>query len=161
MRPLRIIRIKPNPRRKEMFIATGANPTPAHFGGEWADIMNMSRLPVRLDGLELCHRMQGQVPSQGGWTRILRLAGVLDPEEVIRIHSGPGPDASLLHPEDRAGADHHLFTGRNEYIWGLTNGDGVGLRDSATGQWIDLATYDPNPPQDAALLRIENRLASM
>jgi len=58
----------------------------------------------------------------------------LQPGRTLRVHSGWGP-ASVIRPEDLAGADLHTFTHRN-YVWNNREGDRLRLFDSAQRQNI-------------------------
>jgi len=77
----------------------------------------------------------------------------LKPGEVLRVHSGQRRDLSVLHAEDRAGADWHSFTGEDACVWNNREGDAPAMYEPATKETIDSASYDANPPEGVVLHR--------
>jgi len=156
MNPLHTYRLKPNPRGKDR--PPHGGPSAAQLGAEWVDLRNSDTSPKNLQGVKLYHlAFRNGRPSH--WDLIMPLKGVLHPKKVLRIHAGPGPE-SILNPEDKSGADHHLFTGRNQYVWNNAEGDTSRLTEWLNGQEqeTDRASYDPNPPEGAVLVRSGDKL---
>jgi hypothetical protein len=81
-------------------------------------------------------------------------AGTLQPGKVVRVHSGSGP-VSVLDAGDLRGADHHIFTNRDRYVWNNAEGDTSRLTETVGGNEIDTdkASYAPNPPEGVVLVR--------
>src|SRR4029453_10124743 len=113
MKTLLITRIKPNPAGKDRNRFGTA--TASQLGAEWVNFKNTGSAAVDLCGIELYHLAYAPGSTQGRWDKIIDFNGILQVGRTVRGHSGSGPE-SVIRPEDRAGADHHLFTGRN-YVW--------------------------------------------
>ncbi len=146
---LTIIRIKPNP-------AGGDRPphggrSPAQLAAEWVDFRNDQHQDVSLNGLSLWHLTYtpGRAPE---WAKIQTFSGTLPNAKIVRVHSGQKRDLTVIRPEDLAGADYHLFTGEDEYVWNNRQGDSPLLFVEATKTTIDNASYDPNSPEGVALV---------
>lgn len=151
MKKLRTFRLKPNPAGKDKNKYGGA--TPAQLGGEWVDIKNTDSSPVNLEGVTLYHVafVNGRASH---WERIIAFTGVLQSGAVARVHAGSGP-MSALNPEDLRGADNHIFTQRDSYVWNNVEGDTSRLTEPASGSEIDIEKvgYAPNPPEGVVLVR--------
>jgi hypothetical protein len=74
----------------------------------------------------------------------------------------PGQKRTSRSPalEDLAGADYHLFTGEDEYVWNNRQGDSPLLFVEATKTTIDKASYDSNPPEGVVLVRAGDKLVA-
>jgi hypothetical protein len=59
-----------------------------------------------------------------------------------------------------AGADYHVFTGEDEYVWNNRQGDTPLLFNDTTEKTIDKASYDPNPPEGVVLVRAGDKLVT-
>jgi hypothetical protein len=59
-----------------------------------------------------------------------------------------------------AGADYHAFTGGDAYVWNNKQGDTPLLYKEAAKETVDKATYAPNPPEGAVLVRHGDQLVS-
>ena len=153
MKTLQTVRLKPNPAGKDR---TRFGATETQLGAEWADIKNTGIYDVNLTGVNLYHKAFKRDGSWE-WEIVKSLSGLLRPQQVLRIHSGKGP-LTALREEDVRGADLHDFTGRSSYIWNNAEGDTAALWEPATQQWIDQASYDPNPPEGVVLVRIGDKL---
>jgi len=154
MTTLQITKIKPNPTGKDRSRA-GATPA-SQLAGEWVDFKNTSSSPVKLDGVDLYHLAYSSGEAQGHWDQVTRLTGMLAAGQTVRVHSGSGP-ASVIRPEDLAGAEHHVFTNR-DYVWNNRQGDSPTLFNSGLRQNIDQASYDPHPPEGQVLIRSGSKL---
>lgn len=154
MKSLLITRIKPNPAGKDrnQFGTTSAS----QLAAEWVDFKNTASTPVDLGDIELYHVAYAPGATRGRWEKVIDFRGALQPGRTVRVHSGSGPE-SVIRPEDRAGAEHHLFTHRN-YVWNNREGDTPMLFDSTANQNIDQASYDPYPPEGQVLVRSGNKL---
>jgi hypothetical protein len=150
---LQLFRIKPNPRGKDH--PKSGPLDPAQLAGEWIDIRNADASAVNLDGLELRHAAYGRGCSSPTWQRVMSFRGSLEPGKTLRVHAGQVRSISLLHPEDVAGAVHHLFTGDDRYVWNNMCGDTAGLVRGGT--MVDQASYAPNPPEGQVLYRTGDR----
>lgn len=152
---LQLVRIKPNPRGKD-HPKTGPL-DPAQLGAEWIDIKNTGTAPISLDGLQLHHAAYGPRCSNPTWERVMSFRGSLGAGKTVRVHAGQNRLPSVLRSEDLAGADHHLFTGDDRYVWNNTCGDTAGLfRNDAR---VDQASYAANPPEGQILYRTGDRFS--
>jgi hypothetical protein len=149
-----VARIKPNPTGKDRNRHSGASA--AQLGAEWVDIQNTTRSSVSLDNIELYHLAYSGRDSKPA--KVMGFSGALGAGQVVRVHSGQVRPISVLRPEDLNGADHHLFTGRDSYVWNNAEGDSPGLWNTTTRQWVDSASYEPHPPEGVVLVRSGNRL---
>jgi hypothetical protein len=154
MKTLLITRIKPNPSGKDRS-RTGLT-SASQLAAEWVDFKNIGPSPVDLEDIELYHVAYTAASAQGHWDKVVDFRGTLYSGRTVRVHSGSGPE-SVVRPEDRTGADHHLFTGRN-YVWNNRQGDRPALFDSTLNQNVDQTSYDPYPPEGQVLVRSGNKL---
>lgn len=154
MANLESVRIKPNPTGKDRSRYGGASPT--QLGAEWVDVKNVSQSPVNLNGVKLYHiAYSGPNDSNGHWDEVISFSGTLQPGQVIRVHSGSGPQ-SVLRDEDVAGATYHFFTGKN-YVWNNDRSDRAALWVTGQSAPFDQAYYDANPPEGVVLERVGDR----
>jgi len=154
---LPIIRIKPNPAGKDR--PGHGSPSPSQLAAEWVDFRNDDARDASMAGVSLWHRTFA--PSRGQeWAKITPFTGVLPPGKTVRVHSGMKRDPSILRPEDFAGADYHVFTGADAYIWNNREGDTALLFHETTRETIDKASYAPNPPEGAVLVRSGDQLVA-
>lgn len=152
MASLRITRAKPNPTGKDRI---GPYTPPAQLAAEWVDFFNDGDRIYPLDGVSLQHIAYQPGCSNGQWAYIMGFTGRLQPGEIVRVHSGGPISLSQMHPEDVAGAHHHMFTGKN-YVWNNDCGDTAGLWNGQV--WVDKASYDPYPPEGRILIRQGDKL---
>jgi hypothetical protein len=152
---LTIIRIKPNPAGKDR-PGHGA-PTPAQLAGEWVDFRNDTGRDVMLDGVSLWH-LAYKAGGQTEWQKVQSFSGNLPAGKIVRVHSGQKRDLSVIRQEDMAGADYHVFTGEDAYVWNNRQGDSPLLWKEATKETIDKASYAPNPSEGAVLVRQGDQL---
>lgn len=151
---LTVSRIKPNPSGKDRNRYGDA--TAAQLGAEWVDIENTSRDPVNLQGVELYHL--AFTGLQGSPAKVMGFTGSLAAGQTVRVHSGRVRDLAVLRKEDLDGAEHHVFTGRDMFVWNNSEGDTPSLWAVGNRTWIDRASYDRNPPEGAVLVRIGDKL---
>lgn len=149
-----VARTKPNPIGKDRNRYGGASAT--QLGAEWVDIKNVTSSAISLANVELYHRAYSGADSR--WARVMGFTGALGPGQVVRVHSGQVRPISVLRQEDLDGADHHVFSGHDNYVWNNAEGDSPGLWNSAAKQWIDSASYDPYPPEGIVLIRSGDKL---
>lgn len=149
MKTMKSVRVKPNPTGKDR---TRHGASPAQLGAEWVDLMNEGPAPVRLDGLSLYHVGYQGATDRGTWEKVVGFTGILGARQVMRVHSGNGP-VSSLHPADLLGADVHIFTGRNNYVWNNDRGDCAALGKDGEAKNFDQAWYDERPPEGFVLVR--------
>ncbi len=155
MKTLKSIRLKPNPSGKDRTRRGGATAT--QLGGEWVDIQNTGNAAVDLSGVKLYHIAYSGATDNGRWEEVMSFKGSLGAGQVMRVHSGGGP-LSALHTIDQQGADYHLFTGRDAYVWNNDRGDCSTLWQAGESEPFDKACYDPNPPEGVILVRVGNKL---
>ena len=156
MQTVQLFRLKPNPRGKDRARTSGASA--AQLGAEWVDLKNTGSSPVTLSGITLYHLAYSRTSSQAEWKEVVALPGSLQAGKVLRIHSGKTRDLSVLNPEDIAGADFHLFSGEDVYVWNNAEGDTAGLWYVVGKTWVDKASYDANPPEGVVLARLGEKL---
>lgn len=148
------VRLKPNPSGKDRTRRGGATAT--QLGGELADIQNVSDKPVTMDNVTLEHVAYSADGRTTKWEQVMSFKGTMQPKQVVRIHAGGGPETALL-PEDKNGADVHLFTG-GYYTWNNDRSDCAGLFVTGQSQPFDKACYAANPPEGAVLKRVGDSL---
>lgn len=157
MNSLKTVRIKPNPVGKDR--NRNGQAGAKQLGAEWADVKNEGPKPVSLEGVSLQHIAYRHGSSEGRWEIVTGFKGSLAPGLVMRVHSGHGP-VTALAPEDLAGADAHLFTGRDQYVWNNDRGDCPALWLSGQQVPFDKACYHSAPPEGAVLIRVGDRLVA-
>ncbi len=151
---LYITRIKPNPAGKDR--SPHGQTSAAQLAGEWVDFQNNGSAGVDLANVELYHRAYHQYGQEPTWEKVMGFKGILGAGETVRVHSGTGP-LSVVRSEDLQGAKHHVFTEKN-YVWNDKEGDTPALYNAATQVTLDSASYDPNPPEGEALVRVGSKL---
>jgi len=157
MSVMKTVRLKPNPAGKDRS-RYGAAPA-AQLAAEWADIQNTGQAPVDVTGIKLYHVAYSGTTDNGTWQEVTGFTrGILRAGEVVRVHSGSGPE-SVLRTEDRVGADHHIFTGKDRYVWNNDRGDCAAI-GSTDRNLTDKAWYDQNPPERAILERVGDKLVA-
>lgn len=149
---LQIARIKPNPSGKDRL---GGWASASQLAAEWVDVTNTSAGAVTLNGIGLYHRAFSGGSSR--WEHLVDLSGVLPAGKTLRVHSGRGGIA-VVHVDDLMGADYHQFIGEDRYVWNNREGDTPLLWNDARKAEVDHASYDPNPPEGAILIRVGDRL---
>jgi|SRR5688572_885892 len=155
MQSLQTVRLKPNPSGKDRTRRGGG--TAAQFGGEWVDIQNAGNTAVDLTGVKLYHIAYSGATDKGQWEQVMSFKGSLAAGQVIRVHAGGGP-ASALHAIDQHGANFHLFTCRDAYVWNNERGDCSTLWQAGANAPFDKACYDANPPEGVILVRSGDKL---
>lgn len=155
MKTLKSVRLKPNPSGKDRTRRGGA--TAAQLGGEWVDIQNTGASAVDLAGIKLYHIAYSGATDNGRWEEVMSFKGSLGAGKVIRVHAGSGP-LSVLHVVDQQGADHHLFTSRDLYVWNNDRGDCAALWQVGENDPFDKACYDAISPEGVILVRVGNKL---
>ena len=153
---IRVTQLKPNPAGKDR--GRLGSVSPAQLGAEWVDIKNFGGAPVDLAGTVLFHLAYGRTGVQPDWQKITSFNGRLPAGAVLRVHSGQSRDLNMLYIDDRIGADFHLFTGRDAFIWNNAEGDTVGLWETSSKSWADSASYDAYPPEGVILVRSGSKL---
>lgn len=156
MSNLKTVRLKPNPSGKDRTRRGGATAT--QLGGEWADIQNVCDKPVNLDNVVLQHVAYSADGRSSWWAKIMAFKGTLQPGHVIRVHAGSGPESVLL-PDDKNGANFHMFTGGN-YVWNNDKSDCAGLFVDGQSQPFDKACYSAIPPEGVILKRVGDTLVA-
>jgi hypothetical protein len=152
MKSLRITGAKPNPAGKDR---SRHHTPPAQLAAEWVDFINDGDEAFALESVTLQHIAYEPACRDGKWRIVMTFKGTLQPEQIVRIHSGHQIPLTDMYPEDVAGAHFHLFTGQN-YVWNNDCGDTAGLWNGKI--WIDKASYDPYPPEGQILVRRGDKL---
>lgn len=152
---LTIVRIKPNPTGSDR--PGHGGPTAAQLAAEWVDFRNDSGHDVALDGVSLWHLTYAPGRPRG-WKRVQDFTGMLPNAKIVRVHAGQKRDLSVIRAEDMAGAEYHVFTGDDAYVWNNKQGDRPLLYKEAAKETIDQAAYAPNPPEGFVLVRQGDQL---
>lgn len=157
MKTLQITQLKPNPQGKDRYRSGPINPT--QLAAEWVDVKNIGSVPVNLKNVELNSKAFSPGDPAGRWNPVMAFPDFTLPVgSVVRVHSGEHRHVSIIAAEDQRGAQYHTFTGRDLYTWNNREGDTAALWDLAAQAWIDSASYDPNPPEGAVLVRVGSKL---
>lgn len=145
------IRMKPNPAGKDRS-RNGA--TPAQLAAEWVDLQNIGTRPVDVAGVTLKHIAYAPGAAQGHWEAVFGFArGVLKAGQVVRIHAGQDRGVAVIRPADLVGADFHLFSGHDRYVWNNDRGDCSSLWQAGQANPYDTACYTAPPPEGVVLVR--------
>lgn len=155
MKTIQTTRLKPNPAGKDR---SRTSISEIQLAAEWVDIENVGGRNIDLTGASLYHKAFKRDGSFD-WELVRNLSGVLEPGNVLRIHSGKGP-YSLVRDEDKIGSDYYMFTGESRYIRNNDFGDTSALWEPPTQTFIDQTGYDPNPPEGMILHRVSNKLVA-
>ncbi len=155
MSRLQTIRMKPNPAGKDR---NRYGASAAQLAAEWLDIKNVSEVAVNINGVRLCHIAYSDSYPNGRWELVTSFTGTLQPGKVIRVHAGEVKNANQIRAEDQAGADFHLFSGRDAYVWNNDRGDCSSLWTADDGQPFDKASYSAPPAEGAILTRVGDAL---
>lgn len=150
MNVMKSVRIKPNPAGKDR-TRRGAV-SAAQLGAEWVDLKNEGTVAVNLNGLSLYHVAYSGMNDNGMWEKVVSFTGTLAATKVMRVHSGSGPE-SALSPVDLQGADLHVFTKRDNYVWNNDRGDCSALQKEGDADKYDKVWYDAKPPEGIVLVR--------
>lgn len=150
MKTMKSVRIKANPAGKDRNRRGVA--TAAQLGAEWVDLKNEGAVAVTLNGLSLYHVAYSGATDNGTWERVQSFTGSLGAGKVMRVHSGSGP-VSALNAADLAGADAHVFTNRDSYIWNNDRGDCSALQKDGETAKFDQCWYNAKPPEGVILVR--------
>lgn len=149
MNPITVTQAKPNPYGKDRI---GRLTPSSQLLAEWVDITNIGTYDCNLENLILQHVAYTKEYPNGVYSSIMNFKGILPSGKTIRIHSGHKTDESNMNPEDRNGADYHLFTGE-DYVWNNIRNDTARIKDVSIGQGIDAAEYIAPPPEGIILKR--------
>jgi hypothetical protein len=145
---LLITSIKPNPIGKDR---SRVGATPSQLAAEWVDFRNDGNEPAPLHAVALYHRAYSG--GTASWDRVTGFRGNLPVGKIVRVHAGRVRDTSVIRQEDMVGADYHIFSGEDRYVWNHREGDTPLLYNERTKTTIDQASYDPWPPEGAVLVR--------
>ena len=157
-----IIQVKPNPAGKDK---AGQSPKAEQLLGEWVDLKNVGDGAVTLATLNLSHTVFG--PGCTPRTDVHRYwrgpSDVsLQPGQIVRVHTGRSLDASLMKAEDRNGVHQHAYAESGTFVLNNVCGDSLYVHWLYEGKWQqeDRASYGPNPPEGAVLVRVGDRLVA-
>ncbi len=155
MSQLQTIRMKPNPAGKDR---TRYGATAAQLAAEWVDIKNVSAEAININSIRLCHIAYSDTYPNGRWEIVISFTGSLQPGKVIRVHAGEAKNANQIRSEDLVGADFHLFSGRDAYVWNNDRGDCSSLWTVDGTHPFDKAGYALPPAEGAILTRVGDSL---
>lgn len=154
---LKTVKLKPNPAGKDRTRYGGM--TAAQLAAEWVDLKNVGNQSIDVTGVIAKHVAYAPGAAQGHWEVVLSFSkGILAPGQVIRIHAGQDRGTGVIRPEDLAGANFHLFTGEDRYIWNNDKADCSSLWVPGQRDPFDAAWYAANPEEGAVLVRSGNNL---
>ena len=120
---------------------------------------NLGNRNIDLSGVVAKHVAYAPGASQGHWEVVTSFRkGILAPGQVVRVHAGKDRGTGVIRPEDLAGADFHLFTGEDRYVWNNDKADCSSLWIAGQRAPFDSAWYAANPPEGAVLVRSGNNL---
>lgn len=159
---IQIYRAKPNPSGKDR--PRYGQPDPRQLLAEWVDLKNVGDAGVNLSTLNLAHL---QFDAQGNrlpnpviyWTG--PSSEVLSPGETVRVHTGKSSDSHQMLSEDRVGVEIHAFAESGNFVLNNKQGDELSVwwrTNESKWQEDDRASYYPNPPEGAVLLRSGQKL---
>jgi hypothetical protein len=112
-----------------------------------------------MNGVSLYHiAYTGPKKDKPVWEKIMGFTGTLKVGEVMRVHAGSGPE-SQLKPADRAGANVHLFTGRN-YTFNNDKSDRSALWLVGQDKPFDQPWYAATPPEGKVLQRVGDQFSA-
>lgn len=159
---VQIIKAKPNPYGKDR--TYGGSAKHEKLLGEWVDLKNIGDDSVNLSVLNLCHtEFSGNcVPNEKPsiyWTG--PTGKYLQPQEIVRVHTGYSQYSHLMSSEDRSGVHYHAYAERGNFVLNNDCGDLISVWwKDRSGNWQqeDKAGYSPNPPEGAVLIRSGNLL---
>jgi len=158
---LRILQAKPNPAGKGY---TSKQPEqPELLLGEWVDIENNGTELITFSRIQLHHTIFNELCQTRGQTEKYWCAegnGLLKPGQLLRVHSGRHQDKRLMSEVDQEDVDWHAYAERADFILNNCCGEIIVLtwRDEEGQEYKDVASYAPNPPEDAILIRSDNQL---
>jgi hypothetical protein len=153
---LKTVQLKPNPPGKDR---TRYGVTATQLAAEWVDLKNVGNRSINVTGVIAKHVAYAPGASRGHWEVFTSFSkGILTPGQVIRIHAGKDRGTSIIRPEDLAGANFHLFTGEDRYIWNNDKADCSSLWIAGRTDPFDATWYAANPPDGAVLIRSGNNL---
>ncbi|TWT43458.1 hypothetical protein [Botrimarina hoheduenensis] len=155
MRNVETVRLKPNPSGKDR--TRGGYASATQLGAEWVDLKNVGTTSCDLGDVEVYHIAYSDRSDSGRWEKVTGFNGKLPAGKIVRVHSGSGP-INVLRDEDQLGADFHIFTQKDSYIWNNDRGDCSGLFMVGASQPFDKACYDAYPPEGEVLQRSGNKL---
>ncbi|MES3030951.1 MAG: hypothetical protein V4697_00900 [Patescibacteria group bacterium] len=156
-----IHRAKPNPLGKD---TAQHIPKPEQLLGEWVDLVNNSNAGINLGNYSLANlqfdsRCAPVGPPQIYWSGDAAIT--LGPGQIVRIHTGRAADWWVAHQEDKTGVHYHSCAERGSFVLNNRCGDTVSIwTKDRLGNWqnVDIASYDPNPPEGAILERSGSKL---
>ena len=144
MPDLVVTRGLPNPAGKDRLSPYA--PSDEQLNGEWIEFANPGDAAVPLTDVSINHYTFDRGCTKTGEDRLMTFAGALAVGRSVRIHTGRG------EPWDE-GTIRHLYAARGNYVWNNVCGDTAVLRNGR-GEWIDWASYEPQPPEGIVLNRI-------
>jgi hypothetical protein len=158
---IQICRAKPNPAGKDR---AGNNPLQEQLLGEWVDLQNVGNTSVNLSVITLFHLQYSQTGiAENHFTPYWRgnPGEVLNPGEILRVHTGKSAYATYMRDVDKQGVHRHSFAESGNFVLNNRFGDTISIwwRNSQN-EWVkeDQVSYDPNPPDGAILRRSGDKL---
>lgn len=162
---LRISQAKPNPAGKPAGKedVAPALPQPHQLLGEWVDVENAGTESITFSSIQLHHTLFNDLCQTRGQTELYWNAegvGYFKPAQILRVHTGSHRDKRFLSAVDEEDADWHAYAERDGFVLNNRCGDIVIVtwRDEEGRTFKDVASYAPNPPVNAILKRLDNKL---
>lgn len=156
---IQITRAKPNPAGKDK---AGNYPLPEQLLGEWVDLKNVGDGNVALSSLHLANIEFG--PNCEAKRSVIYWKGssaiTLKPSESVRIHTGRSCDINSMKVADQTGTTYRVFAEKGTFVLNNKCGDTLSVWWKHNDAWNkdDEASYRPNPPEGAVLVRVGTTL---
>jgi hypothetical protein len=144
MASLYVTRAHPNPIGKDKL--RWDPPSNEKLNEEWVEFRNITVSKLQLAGVSLHDNTYDSNCSSTGERQLTPFTGELESGGSVCVHTGAGQNSF-------DGDVHHLYLGRQNFVWNNRCGDRVVLR--VNGDLLDWAYYDPNPPEGGVLRRRE------
>jgi hypothetical protein len=159
---LRIYQAKPNPVGKRGNDRTDRTRDELLLG-EWVDIENNGIELITFSRIQLHHTLFNELCQTSGQTKKYWSAegtGLLKPGQILRVHTGRHQDRGMLSEADEDDADWHAYAERADFVLNNRCGEVIVLtwQDEEGREYKDVASYAPNPPEGAVLIRSDNQL---
>jgi hypothetical protein len=159
---IEIHRAKPNPVGKDK---SGNNPIASQLLGEWVDLKNTGDAAVDLSHLNLAHREFDDKCIAKAEPKIYWSGSrgvILQPSQIVRVHTGRRRDATLMNAVDQNGVHVHEYAESGSFVLNNKCGDTLSVwwQSDADKKWHleDTASYAANPSEGKLLQRVGDKL---
>ncbi len=154
---LQVFRAKPNPFGKDK--TSGGVPKPEQLLGEWVDIKSIGTEGIRISTIELSDHLYHSDCQDTGKSQVYwhdtGTTGTLNAGQIIRVHTGKKSDEALMLDIDKGSVDWRSFANRGNFVLNNACGDVLTItwQDARGNRYSDAASYKPNVPEGAILVR--------